>query len=202
MLFRSAVLSIFATMAMGLPLPYTAIQLLWINVVTNSLQDLALAFEPAEPSVYARPPNDPKEGILSRVMLQRTLLVGALIAVGVLVNFQLARAEGLPIEVCRTVAMTTMVFFQFFQLWNSRSETRSVFTINPLSNPFLAFSMLGALVAQILVIYEPNMQRIFHTTALGEAQWIRIILTAATVVAVVEADKFIRARWAPAASAR
>ncbi|MCM2267220.1 MAG: HAD-IC family P-type ATPase [Elusimicrobiales bacterium] len=192
----SAVLSIFVTMAAGLPLPYTAIQLLWINVVTNSLQDLALAFEPAEPSVYERPPNDPKEGILSRVMLQRTLLVGALIALGVLYNFKLAQAEGLPIEVCRTVAMTTMVFFQFFQLWNSRSETRSVFRINPLSNPFLAFSMLGALVAQILVIYEPNMQRIFHTTSLTEAQWIRIILTAATVVAVVEADKYFRGRRA------
>ncbi len=189
----SAVLSIFVTMAAGLPLPYTAIQLLWINVVTNSLQDLALAFEPAEPSVYARPPNDPKEGILSRVMLQRTLMVGTLIALGVLVNFNLAKAEGLSIEECRTVAMTTMVFFQFFQLWNSRSETRSIFRIDPFSNPFLAFSMLGALVAQILVIYEPNMQRIFHTTALHEAQWIRIILTAATVIVVVEADKLLRA---------
>lgn len=192
----SAVLSIFVTMFAGLPLPYTAIQLLWINVVTNSLQDLALAFEPAEPSVYKRPPNDPKEGILSRLMLQRTLLVGTVIALGVLYNFKLALAEGLGVEECRTVAMTTMVFFQFFQLWNSRSETRSVFTINPLSNPFLAFSMLAALVAQILVIYEPNMQRLFHTTALTEAQWIRILLTASTIIAVVEVDKFVRARLA------
>jgi Ca2+-transporting ATPase len=192
----SAVLSIFVTMFSGLPLPYTAIQLLWINVVTNSLQDLALAFEPAEPSVYKRPPNDPKEGILSRLMLQRTLLVGTVIALGVLYNFKLAIAEGLSVEECRTVAMTTMVFFQFFQLWNSRSETRSVFAINPLSNPFLAFSMLAALVAQILVIYEPNMQRLFNTTALTEAQWIRILLTASTIIVVVEVDKFVRARLA------
>jgi Ca2+-transporting ATPase len=196
----SAVLSIFVTMLLGLPLPYTAIQLLWINVVTNSLQDLALAFEPAEPSVYARPPNDPKEGILSKVMVQRTFIVGALIALGVLYNFRLALAEGFPVEECRTVAMTTMVFFQFFQLWNSRSETRSVLRINPLSNPFLAFSMLAALIAQILVIYEPNMQRLFHTTALTEAQWIRIILTASTVIAVVEVDKLVRGRKKPAAA--
>jgi Ca2+-transporting ATPase len=189
----SAVLSIFVTMFAGLPLPYTAIQLLWINVVTNSLQDLALAFEPAEPSVYTRPPIDPREGILSRLLVQRTFIVGVLIALGVLYNFKLAVAEGGSIEECRTVAMTTMVFFQFFQLWNSRSETRSVFLINPLSNSFLAFSMLAALVAQILVIYEPNMQRLFHTTALSEAQWIRIILTASTVIVAVELDKLIRA---------
>ncbi len=190
----SAVLSIFVTMFAGLPLPYTAIQLLWINVVTNSLQDLALAFEPAEPGVRTRPPNDPREGILSRVLLQRTLIVGTVIALGVLYNFKYALAAGFTIEECRTVAMSTMVFFQFFQLWNSRSETRSVFTINPLSNPFLAFSMLGALVAQVLVIYEPNMQKLFHTTALGEAEWIRIVLVSASVVAVVELDKFLRAR--------
>jgi P-type Ca2+ transporter type 2C len=190
----SAVLSIFVTMFMGLPLPYTAIQLLWINVVTNSLQDLALAFEPAEPGVYKRPPYDPREGILSSVMLQRTALVGTLIALGVLYNFKYAVAEGLSVEQCRTVAMSTMVFFQFFQLWNSRSETRSIFTINPLSNPFLAFSMLAALVAQILVIYEPNMQRLFNTTALTEAQWIRIIVTASSVILLVELDKYIRAR--------
>ncbi|HBE89182.1 MAG TPA: ATPase [Elusimicrobia bacterium] len=190
----ASVLSIFVTMFAGLPLPYTAIQLLWINVVTNSLQDLALAFEPAEPSVYERPPNDPKEGILSRLMVQRTLIVGTVIALGVLYNFKMAIAEGLSVEDCRTVAMTTMVFFQFFQLWNSRSETRSIFRISPLSNPFLAFSMLAALVAQILVIYEPNMQRLFQTTALSEPQWIRIILTASTVILVVELDKFIRSR--------
>ena len=190
----ASVLSIFVTMFAGLPLPYTAIQLLWINVVTNSLQDLALAFEPAEPSVYTRPPNDPKEGILSKVMLQRTFVVGTLIALGVLLNFKAALAEGLSIEEARTVAVTTMVFFQFFQLWNSRSETRSIFRINPLSNPFLAFSMLAALVAQIAVVYEPTMQKLFHTTDLHEAQWIRIILTASTVFLVVEADKWLRRR--------
>ncbi len=195
----ASVLSIFVTMFAGLPLPYTAIQLLWINVVTNSLQDLALAFEPAEPSVYNRPPNDPKEGILSRVMLQRTLIVGVLIALGVLFNFKAALAEGLPIEEARTVAVTTMVFFQFFQLWNSRSETRSIFRVNPLSNPFLAFSMLAALVAQIAVVYEPAMQKLFHTTDLHEAQWIRILLTSSTVFLVVELDKWLRRRGTPAA---
>ncbi len=190
----SAVLSIFVTMFAGLPLPYTAIQLLWINVATNSLKDVTLAFEPAEPSVYTRPPNDPKEGILSRMMVERTLIVGTVIALGVLYNFQLALAEGLTVEQCRTVAMTTMVFFQFFQLWNSRSETRSIFRINPLSNPILVLSMLAALAAQILVIYEPNMQNLFQTTALTKAQWVRIILTASTIILVVEADKWLRGR--------
>jgi magnesium-transporting ATPase (P-type) len=89
-------------------------------------------------------------------------------------------------------AVTTMVLFQFFQAWNSRSELQSVFTISPLSNPFLFYSMVAAFLAQLAVVYVPALQWVFRTEALNGAEWGQIVLIALTVVVGVEVDKAIR----------
>jgi Ca2+-transporting ATPase len=140
----AAVLSIIGTMLLGLPIPYVPAQLLWINLVTNGLQDVALAFEPGEKGILERPQRDPHEGIMSRLLIQRTVLVGLIISLGVIFNYVMAIKSGDSIEQARTVAVTTMVFFQFFQAWNSRSEIQSIFRISPLSNIFLFISMITA----------------------------------------------------------
>lgn len=154
-------------MALDLPIPYVAAQLLWINLVTNGLQDVALAFEPGEKDVIKKPPRNPKEGIMSRLMYERSILVGLIISAGVVCNFISALDEGVSLERARTIAVTTMVLFQFFQAWNSRSELKSVFRINPLINSFLFYSMVAAFLAQIAVIYVPALQWIFKTEALS-----------------------------------
>ena len=76
----AAILSILISMLLDMPLPYVAAQLLWINLVTNGLQDVALAFEPGEKDIIRRKPRTPKEGIMSRLMFQRTVIVGVLIS--------------------------------------------------------------------------------------------------------------------------
>jgi P-type Ca2+ transporter type 2C len=190
----AAIVSILISMVLGVPIPYVAAQLLWINLVTNGLQDVALAFEPGEKDILRRKPRSPKEGIMSRLMFERSVLVGLLISVGIIYNFTRALNDGDSLDRARTVAVTTMVFFQFFQAWNSRSEHRSVFRINPLSNPFLFYSMLAAFLAQIAVIYVPALQWVFRTEPLAGAEWVRIILVALTVVVAVEVDKAIRRR--------
>lgn len=190
----AAILSITGTIFMGIPIPYVPAQLLWINLVTNGLQDVALAFEPGEKGVINRPPRDPQEGIMSRLLIERTIIVGLLIAAGVVYNFTLSLQAGDSIEKARTVAVTTMVFFQFFQAWNSRSELQSVFRMNPLSNPFLFYSMLAAFFAQVAVIYTPGLQWVFRTEPLGLTEWLNIGLVSSTVILVVEIDKMIRRR--------
>jgi len=180
-------------MFMGLPAPYLPIQLLWINLVTNGLQDVALAFEPAEPGVIERQPRDPRENIMTRVMVERTFIVGILIAAGILFVFRHAIQAGYSLEHARTLAVTVMVMFQFFQAWNARSERLSVFRMNPLGNPFLAYSMLAAMLAQLMVIYEPFFGGIFSTTPLVEADWLLILPVAASVLVVIEIDKYLRA---------
>ena len=190
----AAILSILVSMFLEIPIPYVAAQLLWINLVTNGLQDVALAFEPGEKDIIKRKPRSPKEGIMSRLMVERSILVGVIIAAGVTYNFYSALSENIPLEHARTIAMTTMVLFQFFQAWNSRSETQSVFRMNPLSNPFLFYSMVAAFLAQIAVIYVPAMRWIFRTVPLSLADWSWITLVAVSVVIVVEIDKWMRRR--------
>jgi len=83
----AAVLSIVGTMLLGLPLPYVASQLLWINLVTNGLQVIALSLEPGEEGITRRPPRNPREGIMSGLLIQRTILVGIIISAGVILNY-------------------------------------------------------------------------------------------------------------------
>jgi len=192
----AAILTILGSILLGLPLPYLPAQLLWINLVTNGLQDVALAFEPGEKDVFSRPPRDPKEGIMNRTLIVRTVLVSLLISAGVLYEFWWALDQGVSLERARTLAMTVMVFFQFFQAWNSRSEIQSVFTINPMSNPFLFYGMIAAVLAQLAVIYAPALQWIFRTEPITGREWMQILLVALTVVILVEADKGWRRRRA------
>ncbi|MCL7487245.1 MAG: HAD-IC family P-type ATPase [Desulfobulbaceae bacterium] len=190
----AAILSILGTVVMGMPIPYVPAQLLWVNLVTNGLQDVALAFEPGEKGIIDRPPRDPKEGIMSRVLIERTILVGLIISAGVVYNFITALHAGDSLEKARTVAVTTMVFFQFFQAWNSRSELESIFRIRLLSNPFLFFSMIAAFLAQLAVIYVPALQWVFRTEPISMSEWMQILVVASSVIVAVEADKFLRRR--------
>jgi P-type Ca2+ transporter type 2C len=188
----AAILSILMAMFLDIPIPYVAAQLLWINLVTNGLQDVALAFEPGEKDIIKRKPRSPKEGIMSRLMFERSIMVGLLISLGVIYMFYSALEQGASVEYARTVAMTTMVLFQFFQAWNSRSEMESVFRINPFSNQFLFYSMVAAFLAQIAVVYVPALQWVFRTEALPAFEWLRIGGVALTVIVAVELDKAIR----------
>lgn len=189
-----AILSIFGAVLLGVPIPYVPAQLLWINVVTNGLQDVALAFEPGEPGIIDRPPRSPKEGIMSRILKERTVLVGLIISAGVIYNFNETLNDGASIEKARSVAVTTMVFFQFFQAWNSRSETESIFRIPLMSNPFLFYSLIAAFFAQLAVLYVPALQWVFRTVPLDFTDWLEIGAMAITVVAAVEIDKWLRRR--------
>lgn len=196
----AAILSIVATMIFGVPIPYVPAQLLWINLVTNGLQDVAMAFEPGEKGILDRPPRDPKEGLMSRLLIERTLLVGGTIAAGVVYTFMTALNSGETLEHARTVAVTTMVLFQFFQAWNSRSETESVFRINLLSNPFLFVALIAAFFAQLAVLYVPALQWLFRTVPLSAGEWMEVIVVASSVLLVVEMDKWLRRRRVAAAA--
>ncbi|MBD3262204.1 MAG: HAD-IC family P-type ATPase, partial [Candidatus Altiarchaeales archaeon] len=133
----AAIISIIACMIMGLKIPYLATQLLWINLVTNGLQDVALAFEPGETHLINKKPRKRGEKIMSKIMVERTIIVAFVIALGVLTTYVISLNNGDSLEQARTVAVTTMVLFQFFHLLNSRSETNSILKTQPMSNPFL-----------------------------------------------------------------
>jgi len=128
------------------------------------------------------------------LMLERTLLMGIIMAAGTLFLFSSSLRAGVSLEKARTVALTTMVFFQFYQAGNCRSENRSLFSMHPMGNPLLFFSMIAAFFAQLAVIYVPALQWVFRTEPITALEWGRIALVASTIIVAVELDKWRRKR--------
>ncbi len=181
----------------GWPLLMLPAQLLWLNLVTNGLQDVALAFEPGEDGVLDRPPRPQREGVLSRVLWERSLVAGIVMAAGTLMMFRWQLDRGLGDErlmAAQTTALTTMVIFMAFHAGNSRSETRSVLRVNPLSNPFLLVATLAAVSVHIGSLYFAPTQFILRVEPLDLETWMRLVPLAVTIIFAMEIDKAIRRR--------
>lgn len=178
-------------MAAGLPLPLTAVQLLWLNLVTNGIQDVALAFEPAEGGEMARPPRRPREPVFNRLMVQRVglsaVVMGAL-AFGV---FQQLMAAGMPLVAAQGTVLLLMVLFENVQVFNSRSETRSAFRHNPLRNPLLLAGTIAAQGIHIGAMYTPGLSDVLGITPVSVELWLGLLGVALLPLIAMEAHK----RW-------
>jgi magnesium-transporting ATPase (P-type) len=191
----ASIIMILTALLLGWPLPMLPAQLLWLNLVTNGLQDVALAFEPGEPEAVRRPPRPRREGVISALLWERTAISGLVMAAGTLLIFQWELGESDSLASARTAALTTMVLFQMFQAWNARSEHRSIFRMNPFSNPFLFLAIAGALAIHVAALYLAPTQLILRVVPVDLDTWLAMLLTASTLIAVVEAHKAVRRRW-------
>jgi Ca2+-transporting ATPase len=198
----ATIVALLTGVAAGWPLLMLPAQLLWLNLVTNGLQDVALAFERGERNILDCPPRPSREGILSRLLWQRTVLTGVVMAIGTLIMFrwELDRADSL--EVAQTAALTTMVAFMALKAGNARSDHRSVFTVPLRDNPFLVASVIGSFALHVAALYLAPTQLVLRVEPLDFDAWVRIALVASTVLVVVEVEKAIRRRRARAPVAR
>ena len=187
-------LTILGTLLLGVPLPFNPTQIIWLNFVTSALQDVSLAFEPGEPRTPERPAAPPDEGILSNALMRRILVAGVTIALGTLVVYIWALRSGAPIEDARTIAVTSVVFFQLFQVLNSRSLSLSVFKTRFAGNPLLFLAMSVALLAHMAVVYLPQLEWLVRTTPLSGSTLGIILTLALSVVLTVEVDKHLLRR--------
>ncbi|MGQ9731615.1 MAG: cation-translocating P-type ATPase [Candidatus Zipacnadales bacterium] len=186
------VIAIVGSLVMGWPLPFSAAQILWINLVTNGLQDVALAFEPGEEFVSRRPPHGLRARILDRIVITYTAIVGVLFGMGSLAVFHYVLLDSEKNEaLARTAAVTTMVMFQLFHALSCRSLVTSVLRIPPLSNPLVVGSLFIAVGAQLLFIYWPSMQRLFDTEPLPPLCWAYILMLSLLGVVIMELAKII-----------
>lgn len=176
------------------PLLMLPAQLLWLNLVTNGLQDVALAFEPGERGVLERPPRRPSEGVLSRLLWQRAALAGTVMAAATLVLFRWELDRTDTLARAQTVALTTMVIAMAFHAGNARSESTSVFRLSPVSNPFLFVATACAVAIHVAALYLPPTQYVLRVEPLELAAWVRVLAAASTVLIVVEIDKLLRGR--------
>jgi P-type Ca2+ transporter type 2C len=181
-----------ATLA-GLPLPLSAVQILYVNLATDGLPALALAVDPPEEDLMLRPPRDPSTGIFTRPVVM-LMLVGGLWST--LVNLSLfvwALNSGRSVQEAMTMTFVSLVLIQFFKAYNFRSDRHSVLR-HPFANKWLNLAIIWELVMLGLILYVPLLERTFGTFGLSLRDWLIIIAAAFTVSPVLELAKWIERR--------
>jgi Ca2+-transporting ATPase len=176
-------------------LPLLATQILWINLVTDGPPALALGLDPADPAVMDRPPRPQGSGVITRRMWAGIAFVGLVMAAGTLFVLDYALPGGLleglgELPYARTMAFTTLMLFQLFNVPNARSDERSAFH-DLFRNPWLWAAIALSLLLQFLVVYAPFMQPAFGTVALGLNDWLLCAVVASSVLWLREISKLV-----------
>jgi len=183
------------TLFTGLPMPLTALQILWLNLVHEGIQDVALALEGREPDVMTRPPRPPREAIFDRQMIEQCLITGLYIGgVSFLLFAWLIGPGGQDLPAARNLVLLFLVMFSNLHVLNCRSETRSVLRISLRANPLLIATLIGAPVVHALAMHTPGLRDVLHLRPAAPAQWLLLAGLAATVLLVGEVYKILRAR--------
>ncbi|SDU07732.1 cation-transporting P-type ATPase [Halopseudomonas salegens] len=185
-------LVILAAVVLGMVLPITPVQVLWVNMIVAVTLALALAFEPAEPGLMQRPPRDPGAAIISLVFLIRIGLVSVLIGAATIVVFQWQIRIGTELDMARSTAINTLVIAQACYLFNSRFL--ATHSLNPalLFTNKVAWLTIGILLLlQMAFIYLPFMNTAFGTTPLALQHWLMPLAVGIGVFLVIEGEKWV-----------
>ncbi|MEK9195723.1 MAG: HAD-IC family P-type ATPase, partial [Patescibacteria group bacterium] len=185
-------LTIAAALLLGYPLPLLAAQIIWLNLVTDGFLDVALAMEPKEEGLLQGHFERPKKYLIDKLMVQRMFFMAIPMMAGTLFLFKDYYTDDLA--KAWTISLTTLAVFQWFNAWNCRHESKSIFQMNPFSNRFLVGATVIIVSLHMLAIYNPIMQKILHTTELTLAEWMVIIPVAASIILVEEMRKFVYRR--------
>jgi len=176
----------------GMPPPLTAVQLLWLNLVTNGIQDVALAFEPAEGHEMRRPPRPPSEGVFNRLMLERIAVTASIVGGAAFGMYRVLLDAGWTTSASRNAVMVLMVLFENVMVLNSRSETQSFLRTGFKGNRLLIAGTLAALGIHLTAMHWAPTQHLLQIAPLPANTWGWTVLTATALFLAVEAHKAIR----------
>lgn len=182
--------------------PLLAVQIIWVNLVTDTAVAIPLGLEPKIGNELKQPPRHPKVGLIFPGFLIRIAFLATLMGIGTFLIFNWAQAR-MSLDEARTVAFSTMVAFQWFMAFSARSDELTVFKLGIFHNRLLVLSILVAIGLQMAVIYVPFLQVAFRTVPLGIDRWIIILLASGALFAVEEIRKalfprlFTLGRWKP-----
>jgi Ca2+-transporting ATPase len=180
------------SLALDTPMPLTAVQILWLNLVTNGIQDMALASEPGEGDELKRSARKPNEPIFDRLMIERVLLSATVMGVVSFMYFDSLVKSGTGVEQARNLTLLLMVLFENVMIGNCRSETKSAFLLSPLRNKFLLIGTLAAQGLHIAAMSIPGLQQVLGLNTVSLAEWVRLLMMALSILIVMEIYKFIR----------
>ncbi|MBO4956401.1 MAG: cation transporting ATPase C-terminal domain-containing protein, partial [Rickettsiales bacterium] len=171
------------------------IQLLWLNIVTDGLQDMALSFEREEKEIMKEKPRSPKESIFDKTMMQQTLLAGFTIGLIVFAVWVfLLKGVEMPVETARGYVMMLMVFMQNFHALNCRSEKTSAFKLPLSRNWFIVFSILGSILLQIVVMEVDFLSSFLKTNSMPVIDILYVFLASVPILLVMEIYKKVKYR--------
>lgn len=189
------VLFFILSVIFDLPMPLVAIQLLWLNLVTDGLQDFALSFEKLEPGTMKEAPRNPKESLFNRSLLEEVLISG--LAIGIIVFgvwYYLIKNVRMDASVARGYVMALMVFIQNIHVLNCRSEKESFYKISLKSNLLIPIVIFGSILLQMIVMEVPFLSTFLQTVSIPVVDLIKLALLSTVILPVVEIYKKIKYR--------
>jgi len=176
----------------GLPLPLSALQILWINFITDTTAGLALVMEPKNENILNQRPKKLNEALVTKPMMWRIFVVGIFMSIVSIWAYKYSLASGLSLGESQTVVFALLAILQLFNIFNSRSFSTSIFKIKLFSNMWVWYSFIGSILMTILTIEWMPFQLLFNTTSLDLYTWVMIILLSMSILIIVELDKLFR----------
>lgn len=188
-------LVLMAAVILGITMPITPAQILWVNMVTAVTLALSISFEPMEKNVMKRPPRGSKEPILGKQFVWRIIFVSFLIGVLTLSVFYFMRQSGLGLAGSRTVAVNTLVCCQLFYLFNCRRMKGPAISKDFFRNKYVFYAVGVLTLLQIFFVYTPFMNSFFETRQLPLIYWIYPGLAGFIVFCIIEIEKVTTRKW-------
>jgi cation-transporting P-type ATPase F len=185
---------IVAAIFAGFTLPALPVQILWVNMTTALALGMMLIFEPKEADIMKRKPRKPDAPILGRELIGRIILVSSMILAGAFGLFIGEQSNGASLEEARTVAVNAVIMIQLFYLLNSRSLSKSMFQIGPLSNRWVMIGIAAMIALQVAYTYAPAMNSLFKSAPISAESWLRILGVAFLTYVIVEIEKWARGK--------
>lgn len=180
------------SMIFGLPLPFIALQLLWINLITEGIQGVAIAMEKEEGNEMSLPPRDPKEPIFDHIMLTRIVMTSLVMILGCFFTYKYFLDTTGDLVMARSTTIFLMILFQNMQIFNARSETQSLFKQSFFKNPFLFISIGIVTLVHIIASYVPAFDLFLKIDPLGWKELSIIVPIALLIIVVMELEKIVR----------
>jgi Ca2+-transporting ATPase len=177
----------------GLPMPLTAVQILYVNLATDGLPALALAVDPPERDLMRRKPRDPRVGIFTRPVVAMLLVAGLWSALANMTLFVTFLQAGRPVEEVMALTFVALVLIQFFNAYNCRSDRLSIVR-RPFANRWLNAAVAWELLLLVAIVYVPFFQRAFGTFSFELRDWILTAALACSIVPVMEGVKWMARR--------
>ncbi len=188
-------LTVLAALLLGTTLPLTAVQILWVNMITAVTLGLALAFEPTESSTMRRPPRPRHEPILTGELVWRVLFVSVLFVCGVFGIFTWSMHRGDSVELARTLAVNALVVMEIFYLFFIRSMDAPALSLEKIRGTRVVWLTVGLVTAaQFAMTYLPPMQAMFRTEAVAFRDGLLVVALGAVLLGVIEVEKQVRIR--------